>query len=115
MYRGQMVVCDTPERIRDMIEGELIALHPSNLRRAREILAELPGVLEMQTFGNQLRIFAQDAGAMIERVRAALTEQDIEVLDVHRTRPRMEEAFISLVRRQDARSRNPGAGKEEIA
>jgi ABC-2 type transport system ATP-binding protein len=106
MYRGQMVVCDTPERIRGMIEGELIALRPSNLRQAREILAELPGVLEMQTFGNQLRIFARDAGAVIERVQAALAEQYIEVLDVRRTQPRMEEAFISLVRRQEARSRN---------
>jgi len=106
MYRGQMVVCDTPERIRGMIEGELIALCPSNLRRAREILAELPGVLEMQTFGNQLRIFARDADAVIERVQAALAEQDIEVLDVRRTQPRMEEAYISLVRRQEARSRN---------
>jgi ABC-2 type transport system ATP-binding protein len=115
MYQGRMVICDTPERIREMIEGELIALRPSDLRRAREILAELPGVLEMQTFGNQLRIFARDAGAMIERVQAALTEQDIGVLDVRRTRPRMEEAFISLVRRQEARSGNPGAGRQEIA
>jgi ABC-2 type transport system ATP-binding protein len=106
MYRGQMVVCDTPEQIRRMIEGELIALRPTDLRRAREILAELPGVLEMQTFGNQLRIFVRDAGAAIERVQAALAEQGIEVLDVRRTQPRMEEAFISLVRRQEARSRN---------
>jgi ABC-2 type transport system ATP-binding protein len=109
MYRGRMVVCDTPERIRGMVKGELIALRPSNLRRAREVLAELPGVLEMQTFGNQLRIFAQKAGTMIEQVQAALAREDIGVLDVRRTRPRMEEAFISLVRRQEARSGNPGA------
>jgi len=102
MYQGQMVVCDTPERIRGMVEGELIALRPSNLHRAREILQELPGVLEMQTFGNQLRIFVRDAVAAIERVQAALAEQGIEVLDMRRTQPRMEEAFISLVRRQEA-------------
>jgi hypothetical protein len=59
-------------------------------------------VIEMQTFGNQLRIFVRDAGAAIERVQAALAEQGIEVLDVRRTQPRMEEAFISLVRRQEA-------------
>jgi ABC-2 type transport system ATP-binding protein len=106
MYRGQMVVCDTPERIRGMIGGELIALCPSNLRRAREILAELPGVLEMQTFGNQLRIFVRDAGIAIERVQVALAEQDVEALEVRRTQPRMEEAYISMVRRQEARSRN---------
>jgi len=102
IYQGQMVVCDTPERIRGMVEGELIALRPSNLHQARRVLEELPGVVEMQTFGNQLRIFVRDAGAAIERVQAALAEQGIGVLDVRRTQPRMEEAFISLVRRQEA-------------
>jgi ABC-2 type transport system ATP-binding protein len=116
MYQGRMVVCDTPEQIRGMVEGELIALRPSNLHRAREIVAELSGVLEMQTFGNQLRIFARDASAVIERLKRALTEQDIGVLDLRRTQPRMEEAFISLVRRQEARAGN-GKGQEgtEIA
>ena len=111
MYRGRMVVCDTPERIRGMVEGELIALRPSNLHRARKVLEELPGVLEMQTFGNQLRIFVRDAGAAIERVQAALAGQGIEVLDVRRTQPRMEEAFISLVRRQEALLRDQESGR----
>ena len=104
MYGGRMVVCDTPERIKGMSEGELIALRPSNLRQAREILAGLPNVLEMQTFGNQLRIFTLHAGTTIEQVKAVLSEQDIAALDVRRTQPRMEEAFISLVRKQEARS-----------
>jgi ABC-2 type transport system ATP-binding protein len=108
MYQGQMVVCDTPEQIRGMVDGELIALRPSNLHQARRILEELPGVLEMQTFGNQLRIFVRDAGAAIVRVQAALAEQGNEVLDVRRTQPRMEEAFISLVRRQEALLRGEG-------
>jgi ABC-2 type transport system ATP-binding protein len=99
MYQGQMVVCDTPERVKAMTEGELVALWPSNLRRAREVLAELEGVLEVQTFGDQLRVFARDADAVIVQARAALAVQGIEVVDVLRTRPRMEEAFISLIQR----------------
>jgi len=106
MYQGQMVVCDTPEQIRGMIEGELIALRPSNLRQARQALEELPGVLEMQTFGNQLRLFVRDADAAIGKVQTALAEQGIKVLDLRHTRPRMEEAYISMVRRQETRTRN---------
>jgi ABC-2 type transport system ATP-binding protein len=103
MYRGQMVVCDTPGHIKGMVEGELIVLRPSNLYRAREVLSELPGILEMQTFGNQLRLLVRDADGAMPRVREALAKQDIEVTDVRRSQPRMEEAFISLVRRQEAR------------
>lgn len=97
MYHGRMVVCDTPERVKAMTEGELIALWPSDLRRARETLAGLEGILEMQTFGDQLRIFARDASDVIARSQAALTAQDIEILEVRQTQPRMEEAFISLI------------------
>jgi ABC-2 type transport system ATP-binding protein len=100
MYRGRTIVCDTPERVRAMAEGELIALWPSDLRRAREALAGLEGVLEVQTFGDQLRVFASDAGEVMARCQAALAAREVEVLDVRRTRPRMEEAFISLIQRQ---------------
>lgn len=102
MYQGRMIVCDTPERVKAMTEGELIALRPSDVRRARAVLAGLDGVLEMQTFGDQLRIFVRDADQVMAQARAALAAQDIEMLDVRRARPRMEEAFISLIRRQMA-------------
>jgi hypothetical protein len=64
----------------------------------------------MQTFGNQLRIFARDADTMIEQIQAVLARQDIAVLDARRTQPRMEEAFISLVRQQEARLGNSQKG-----
>jgi ABC-2 type transport system ATP-binding protein len=100
MYQGQMIVCDTPERVKAMTEGELIALWPSDVRRARKVLAGVEGILEMQTFGDQLRVFVRDADQVMAQGRAALAAQDVELLDVRRTSPRMEEAFISLIRRR---------------
>ena len=100
MYEGKMIVCDTPERVKVLTEGELVALWPSDLRRAREAIGGLEGMLEVQTFGDQLRVFAVDADVVMAKVREALAAQEIEVLEMRRTQPRMEEAFISLVRRQ---------------
>jgi ABC-2 type transport system ATP-binding protein len=111
MYQGRMVVCDTPEQIKGMVAGELVVLRPSDLRRARNILTELPGVLEMQTFGNELRLFVRDAGTAVEQIRAAMAEQGIDVDNVRRTRPRMEEAFISLVRRQETLYADTASGQ----
>lgn len=102
MYQGRMVVCDTPERVKAMTGGELIALWPSDLHRARRVLARLGGVLEVQTFGDQLRVFAGDAEDVMARIESVLAGRGIEVLDVRRTQPRMEEAFISLIRRRMA-------------
>ena len=102
IYQGRLVVNDTPEAVTAMTEGELIALWPSDVRRAREALSGLAGVLEMQTYGDQLRIFTHDTDGLMDRMRAILTADGIEVRDMRRTRPRMEEAFISLIRRQMA-------------
>jgi len=64
----------------------------------------------VQIYGDQLRVFVKAAGArsgdlcptQVDQIRAALAAQDIEVLDIRRTRPRMEEAFISLIRQRRA-------------
>jgi ABC-2 type transport system ATP-binding protein len=102
IYQGRLVVCDTPEKVKAMTEGELIALWPSNVREAQEALTGLEGVLEIQTYGDQLRIFTHDTDGLMARLRSVLTEKGIEVQDMRKTRPRMEEAFISLIRRYSA-------------
>lgn len=102
IYEGRLVVCDTPENVKAMTEGDLIALWPSDTRRARESLSGLEGVLEIQMYGDQLRIFTHDASDMAARIRAAVAAEGIEIYDMRKTRPRMEEAFISLIRRQSA-------------
>ena len=55
MFDGQIIVCDTPEQIKGLVEGKLLELRPDRLREAGEILRELPEVLEVQTFGDLRR------------------------------------------------------------
>lgn len=100
MYGGRLVVCDTPKEIKRMTDGELVAIWPSQPRLARTVLAGLAGVKEIQTYGEQLRLFADDAEDLIQRIPQALSAHGIALQRIHRTQPRMEEAFISLISRQ---------------
>jgi ABC-2 type transport system ATP-binding protein len=100
MYQGQMIVCDVPERIKGMVAGELLELRPTNLRAAEGVIAELPGVLEVQTYGDLLHIFVDDVALRQSQLEAALAAEEVEVVGLRQTRPRMEEAFISLIRKQ---------------
>lgn len=102
IYQGQMVVCDTPRNVKGMTEGELIALWPSDIHKAREVLTGQDGVLEIQTYGDQLRIFVHDTDGLMERMRSTLATEGIEVLEIRKTHPRMEEAFISIIRQRMA-------------
>ncbi|MBC7242097.1 MAG: ABC transporter ATP-binding protein [Anaerolineae bacterium] len=103
MYQGRLMVCDTPARIRQMIEGEVIELQVGAFRQARLLLQDAPGVLEVQTYGEMLHLIVDNAEEHMPAIAARLEEAGIPVLSMRRTRARMEEAFISLIRRQNAR------------
>ena len=100
MYQGRIIVCDEPERIKGLVAGDLAELRPSDLRLAEEIVAGVDGVLEVQTYGDLLHVFVDDLAARQASLLDALMVADVRVIDLRQTRPRMEEAFISLVRRQ---------------
>jgi ABC-2 type transport system ATP-binding protein len=112
MYRGQIIVCDVPDQIKSLVGGELLELRmcdPSSsssavrsLRRAEEVVAKLGGVLEVQTYGDLLHVFVDSVAKRQEPLLQALLAAGIEVTGLRQTRPRMEEAFISLVRKQRA-------------
>jgi ABC-2 type transport system ATP-binding protein len=100
MFEGKIIVCDVPERIKGMVAGELLELRPTNLRAAQGVIARLPGVLEVQTYGDLLHIFVDDVALRQPQLEAALAAEKVEVVGLRQTRPRMEEAFISLIRKQ---------------
>jgi ABC-2 type transport system ATP-binding protein len=100
MFEGNVIVCDTPERIKGLVEGQLLELRPDELREAALLIADLPGVLEVQTYGDLLHVFVDDAARRASEVQAALAASGISAEGLRQTRPRMEEAFISLIRKR---------------
>jgi len=100
MFEGKIIVCDVPERIKGMVEGELLELRPANLRAAERVIAGLPGVLEVQTYGDLLHVFVDDVTRRQPQLEAALASEKVGVASLRQTRPRMEEAFISLIRKR---------------
>ena len=100
MFEGSVIVCDAPERIKGLVEGELLELRPDRLREASQVIENLPGVLEVQTYGDLLHIFVDDAAQRASSIQGALSSAGIAVRGLRQTRPRMEEAFISLIRKR---------------
>jgi ABC-2 type transport system ATP-binding protein len=103
MFEGDIIVCDTPERIKGLVEGELLELQPDRLREASRMIEDLAGVLEVQTYGDLVHVFVDDAARRAPIIQQALAGAGIAVEGLRQTRPRMEEAFISLIRKRLAR------------
>jgi hypothetical protein len=70
------------------------------VRRAEKVVAAAQGVLEVQTYGDLLHVFVDSVDKRQELLLSDLSAADIQVLGLRQIRPRMEEAFVSLVRKE---------------
>lgn len=104
MYAGKLIANDTPAKIKSTIAGRLLEFRPSQFVAAQSVLNGLKGVLEVQTYGDKLHIFVDDAAKGKAQISAALAGQNIAHDDIREIEVRMEEAYISLVHRQAGRA-----------
>ena len=102
MYEGRLIECAPPSVLRGEVAGQLLAVSTEQVMAARDALvaANLPGVLELQVYGDRLHVFVGDAAAGERAVRDALRVAGVAISDIRRAQPRVEEAFISLIRKQ---------------
>ncbi len=100
MYAGRLIANDNPAGIKGMVPGALLEFAPLPFVAARDLVAKLEGVLELQTYGAMLHAFVDDPALRRPQIEAALSGQGIQVSGMRTIQPRMEEAFISLVNRQ---------------
>jgi ABC-2 type transport system ATP-binding protein len=101
LYQGNLIACDRPEQIRQKLAGELLEVQTPDVMQAQQVAAGLEGVLETQTYGNLLHVFVKDAGKQERKLKKALETAGVPVESMRTARPRMEEAFISLIRKQE--------------
>ena len=101
MYQGRLVMCAPPQEIRSSVKGELIELIPSNWKRAHQLIEHLPGVIEIQTYGESLHILVDEIGIRLPQITTALEHQGIAYHNVRQSSTRMEEAFVSLIKQMD--------------
>lgn len=101
MYAGKMVICGSPQEIRAQIEGDMVILIPADWRAAMEVIQTLPGVLEVHTYGESLHILVDDGEVRLPQIERSLTRERLAFRGARHSTARMEEAFISLIRRME--------------
>lgn len=98
MHEGKLILCAAPNSIRSSLQAEMLILIPGELDGIVDILTLLPGVLEIQTYGDAFHILVDNAEKQVRQVRRILKQYQRTYRDLRISSPRMEEAFISLIR-----------------
>ena len=98
MFRGKLIQQGEPEALRKLAPGEMLVLYTPELVRAEAILSEFPDYLEHQVYGDRLHIFVSDAASAKPRLETFLASHGIPIQTLYQDEPRLEEAFIHLIR-----------------
>jgi ABC-2 type transport system ATP-binding protein len=97
MDRGRVRLADTPEALRGRMHGSLLELVATPQRRAREVLAQLPGAAGIQVFGDRLHLWLRDGATDAAAVCAFLAAHGIAACSVRTIAPGLEDVFVSLL------------------
>jgi ABC-2 type transport system ATP-binding protein len=100
MHHGSIIQLGKPQDLKDLVGGIILELVSSDLRGSRFVLADAPGVIEVNVFGDSLHVHIANEQAY-DTVLGLLSGSGIEILSLKRIAPEMEDAFLSLIRREE--------------
>ena len=104
---GLVLTVDAPDALRAGEAGTLVEVVAEPRRRAAEVLRSVPGVGEVEVFGERLHATlphasASDAPGLAEGLATRLRESGIRVHSVRPTIPSLEDVFINRIRAREA-------------
>ena len=100
MYRGQLIACDDPRKLRDEMNAIVFEAQSEQALRARKLIEQSEGVLTVSTHGDLLRLLV-DRPERAAPIQAAWQAQGIAVSDLRAVKPRLEDAFVLMLQSQD--------------
>jgi ABC-2 type transport system ATP-binding protein len=96
MHHGKLIACGTPTQIKGLMKGTILEARTAQPRTAWTLLRQSLGG-GVGLFGDRVHVVCQNAEATSERIRAALGAAKMEVLDLRKVEPSLEDVFISIV------------------
>ena len=102
MYDGKLVECDTPQNIRSKLDGDVIEIQAEDWQKVLETVSTLDGVREAQTYGEAVNLVVDDGARRLPKIQGILRKSKIEYRNIRIAPARMEEAFISLIRKMES-------------
>ncbi len=103
IYQGRIIAEGTPRELRRAVPEEIIAVYPERLGEALEAIRRLPEVAEAAVFGDGLHVASARAAEVEAAIKETLAARGIAINRMQRVEPSLEDAFISLIERAEAR------------
>ncbi|HUT54193.1 MAG TPA: ABC transporter ATP-binding protein [bacterium] len=113
IMEGMLTACATPQQIKtQQMRGEVIMLRSGNNTEAYAALKDVEGLIDVNVYGDSIHLVAGSADEASPLVRRALEAAGVEVHELTRTEPTIEDVFVSLSKVAAAMANGERPGNE---
>jgi len=98
MHRGKLLACDTPRELKRLVKGGVLELTTGEPRRAVRLLSGVFPTGSVVLFGEKLHLYAPQPDEAQQTAAQKLKEAGLELVQVRRVEPSLEDLFVSLLR-----------------
>lgn len=95
--KGKLVVCDTPENLKQRLKGEIVEIVASPIREAYTVAQPFPNITDVRMFGDRLHVRMQNAEITLPGLLELLNNAKIEVQSSRTISPGLEDVFMDMV------------------
>jgi ABC-2 type transport system ATP-binding protein len=99
LNRGNLLIVDTPEHIKNMMKNDIMEIVCERTRDAYRYLSQNTGIKDMVLFGDRLNLMLQKKEDM-PAVVALLEREGIVIKSSRIIKARLENVFISLIKKE---------------
>ena len=103
LHDGHLLAVDAPGTLRQRFGGQMVEVVTDTSRPPLETLAALPGVEDVQAFGERAHVRVSGSGAeRAASIRSGLAQRGIQVTSVRPVAASLEDVFIDLITPKEA-------------
>jgi ABC-2 type transport system ATP-binding protein len=102
LHDGRLLAVDAPDALRETLGGRIVEVMTDTPRPPIETLAALPGVADVQAFGERAHVrVASPDGTTAAAIRSGLERHGIAVIAARPVAASLEDVFIDLITPKD--------------
>src|SRR5262249_29034466 len=98
MHQGKVHRQGTPKELREMLGLKRLEVRAPDLKRVTGALQPVPGLDDIQRFGDRLDVMVKDVASGEKAVRGAIEAEGITNEDIETAPPTLENTFVALLR-----------------
>jgi ABC-2 type transport system ATP-binding protein len=108
MDHGKIVVLDSPSKLKETLEGDVVTVKANNLQALSELVAKWLGLNQTRIMEGSLAITVRNGKMVMPRIMELATQNNIYVESISLREPNLEDVFLYYT----GRTIREDAGKE---